>query len=200
MKSGRRPTCAFCRTTAPESDEEVLAYLRKRVERKDLDALRNMAMTYGYGWNGLPVNQAKCIELLRQSAGLGYYPALYQLGAFHDAGAMGLEEDQEKALQYYKEAAEGGHLLARHNVGCTDKETGDDVAAMRHFRLSASAGLKISMGSLIACFEEGLLQHEDLAETMRAMYHARAEMRSAERDQHIAYLKTTGEYREKYNL
>ena len=51
----------------------------------------------------------------------------------------------------------------------------------------------------ILCFEKGLLHHADLAETLRAFYLARAEMKSEHRDQYIKYLKNTGKYKEEYH-
>ena len=48
------------------------------------------------------------------------------------------------------------------------------------------------MISLIARFEDGLLRHGDLAETMQAFYLARAEMKSKDRDRYIIHLKETG--------
>ena len=193
-------TCPFCRTSVPRSDEDYLVNLRKRVELNDPDALCLMALHYGYGHYGLPVDQTKCIELLREAAdGLGDPEAQYQLGDFHCFGKMGLEQNEEESLRYTKKAAECGHLLARHNLGCTENENGDIVAAMPHWRLSASGGNKKSMGALIGRFENGLLHHGDLAETLQAMYAARAEMRSKDRDQYLAYLKQTGEYQEELN-
>jgi TPR repeat protein len=171
-----------------------LQRLRKRVELKDPKALLNMAMKYGRGGLGLPVDQTKCIELLRESAGLGCPPAHYQLGNFHDDGEMGLEQNEEEALKYWKKAADGGHLLSRHNLGCTANKNGDIIAAMGHWRLSASGGLKWSMDNLIYFFERGLLHHGDLAETLQAFYLARAEMKSEDRDQYIQHLKMTEKY------
>ena len=55
-----------------------------------------------------------------------------------------------------------------------------------------------SMEILILCFEDGLLRHGDLAETLQAFYFARAEMRSDDRDSYIEYLKMTGVYKEEY--
>jgi TPR repeat protein len=182
----------------PDSDEEILARLGKRVERNDPKALINMAMYYGRGHLGLPVDQGKCIELLRESAGLGCPEAEYNLGQFHDAGAMGLEQNEEEALKCWEKAAECGVVDARHNLGCTAYENSEVVAAMRHLRLSAAGGVRASMIILIARFEEGFLHHGDLAETLQAMYRARAEMWSKNRVQHIAYLKMTGEYKEEY--
>ena len=193
-------TCAFCRTEMPDSNEEILARARKRVELRDPYALQNLAMHYGRGTLGLPVDQTKCIQLVRQSAGLDFSGAQYQLGSFYDTGAMGLERNEKEALKYYEKAAEGGFVLAQHNLGCTEQENGNFVTAMRHLRLAASVGFKPSIEALIQCFfEVGLLHHADLAETAQAMYRARAEMKSEGRDQYIADLKKTGKYKEEYN-
>jgi TPR repeat protein len=182
---------------APELDEEVLARLRKRVELKDAQALCDMALYYGQGRYGLPMNQAKCIDLMRESAGLGYPNAQYHLGQFHDNGAMGLEQNEEEALKYYKKAAEDGHVFARHNLACNAGRDGDYVVAMTHLRLSASGGYRKSMDNLIIlCFEGGFLRHGDLAETLQVFYLARAELKSNDRDQYIMHLKKTGEYSE----
>ena len=157
-------------------------------------------MQYGKGRFGIPVDQAKCIGLLLQTADLGFPPAQYQIGAFHSTGVMGLEQNEEEAFKCYKEAAEGGHLPALHNLAFTSWENGDGDAAMRHLRLAASGGYKASMGALTEFFESGLLQHKDLAETLQAFYCARTEMKSEDRDQHIKHLKNTGKYKEEYDL
>ena len=54
------------------------------------------------------------------------------------------------------------------------------------------------MNSLIECFQGGLLYCGDLAETLQAMYRARAEMKSENRDQFIEHLKKNGEYQAEY--
>ena len=103
-----------------ETDEEVFAQLQKGVERNDPRALHNMAMDYGgYGGVGLQVDQSKCIDLLHQSAGLGYPHAQAQIGKFYEKGDMGLEQNKEEALLCVgKMAVESGIVLdARHNLG-----------------------------------------------------------------------------------
>ena len=188
-------TCAFCRTAMPGSDKETLARAIKRVELKDPEALHSMALKYGFGQSGLSVDQAKCIDLLRESAGLGCPNAQFQLGNFHDDGEMGLEQNKEEANKYWAKAAEGGHLPALYNLGCIENNS---TAAMRHWRFAASGGFKPSMEGMIACFKHGLLHHGDLAEALRAMYRARAEMKSNDRDQYVAHLKEIGEYEPEY--
>lgn len=158
-----------------------------------------MAFYHGHGDCGLPVDQAKFIDLLRQSADLGDSSALYHFGNFHQNGTMGLEQNEEKALEYWEKAAEGGNLLAQHNIGSAENNTNSNyAAAFRHFRLSASGGFKLAMNCLIDAFEDGVLHHCDLAETLKAFYRARAEMRSEDRDEYMAHLKMTGEYKEEY--
>ena len=187
-----RATAHVCRTPAPKPDEKILARLRKRVERKDPNALFAMALSYR-DRRGLSADQVKCIGLLRESADLGFPPAQYRLGCFHYFGelaemGLGLEQNEEIAHKYYEQAAEGGDVRARHNLGCAEYDSGDYVAAMRHFRLSASGGHKRSMGALIACFEGGLLRHGDLAEALQAFYLARGELESEDRDQYMKRL------------
>ena len=203
LKSGGQAgphTCAFCRTALPQSEEERSARLRKRVELKDPNALHNMAIDYGHGDEGLPLDQAKCIELLREAAGLGHSPSQSQLGQFYDFGQMGLQRNEEEAHKCYKAAAEGGHLRSLHNLGGMASENGDFVAALRHLRLAASRGHKKSMAKLIICFENGLFRHDDLSETLQAFNLTRTEMRSKDRDQFIGYLKNVGEYHAEFDM
>ena len=203
IKSEGWPTCAFCRSKIPRSDEKKLMLLRKRVDSTDPNALCTLAMSYGDGYYGLPVDEAKCIDLLRQSADLGCPSAQFNLGNFYNDGEMGLQQNEEEAIKYFKEAAEGGHVLARNHLGCIEVNRGsrnrDIIAAMRHWRSSASGGYSLAMGRLIVCFEPGLLHHGDLAETLQAFYRARAEMKSKDREQFIEYLKRTGEYETGYD-
>ena len=197
---GRSRTCAFCRTVVPKSGEEVLVQLRKRVELKDPTALYNMALHYRDGDLGLPVDQSKCTELLLEAADLDFPDVQYNLGRCHFFGEMGLKQNKEEGIKYTEKAAEGGHIKARHNLGCAEDENGDRVAAMRHWRLAASGGHRKSMGALSICFERGLLRHDDLAETLQAFYRSRAELKSEDRDKYIAHLKKTGEYEAEYDM
>jgi TPR repeat protein len=154
-------------------------------------------MKYGRGERGLPVDQAKCIDLYREAAVLGHPRALFQLGNFYHKGVMGLEQNDEEALKYWEKAAEGGDIRALSNVACAEAASYNRVAAMRHWRLSASGGYRKSMDALINLyFGEGFLNHCDLAETLQAFYRAQAEMKNEGRDKYIAALKITGKYKD----
>jgi len=112
---------------------------------------------------------------------------------------MGLEQNEEEYCKWLERAAEGGDVMSLLLLGDIKTKNGNHVAAMRHFRLSASEGMRMSMDRLILCFEDGLLHHADLAETLQVMYVARAEMKSEDRDVYIAHLKKTGAYKEEYD-
>ena len=200
MKSGETLTCAFCREPISQSAEEALVPLRKRVELKDPNAMFHMALEYGYGLHGLPVDQAKGKTLLCEAAGLGLPDAQFTLGDYYRHGHMGFEQNEEEALKYFKEAAEGGDVLSRHNVGMAEGRNGNYDAAMRHLRLSASSGDRKSIEFLISSFEVGMLRHGDLSETVHAFYRARAELKSDGRDKFIAYLKSNGQYNKEYDV
>ena len=187
-------TCAFCRVPNTRVDEEIFARLSKRVELEDPQGICNMAGVYGAGRLGLSVDQPKCIDLLRQSSDLGCPSAQYELGSYHKSGRMGLQQNAEEAFKYWERAAEGGHVLARHNLGSVEEENGNRAAAMRHWRLSAAGGSRRSMIFLTEYFEDGLLHHCDLAETLQAMYCARAEIKSDDRDKNMENLKKNGQY------
>ena len=193
-------TCPFCRKPVSKSNDENLARLGKRVQLKDPNALIEMAAAYGYGHYGVPVDEAKCVALYRESADLGFSIAQCALASYHYEGGMGLEPNKEEELKYLEKAAEGGHVLARNNLGCEAASNGDYVAAMRHWRLSASGGNRLSIRALIERFEFGFLRHGDLADTLQAFYLTRAELWNKGRVQHIAYLKRNGKYNEEYDL
>ena len=162
----------------------------------------SLAKKYGFGLHhrfGLH-HQIIFIDLIREAADLGFPPAQYQLGCYHDDGSMGLEQNEKEGRKYYEKAVEGGQILSLHNLGCILNASGNDIAAMSHWRLSASGGSKRSMGSLVVCFEEGLLRHTDLAETAQSFYRSRAELRSKERDEFIEHLKKIGLYGVEYDM
>jgi len=194
VKSEGSRSCAFCRVPIPTSDKATLAQYRKIVKRNDPLAICNLGIYHGNGDYGLPVDHAKCFSLVRQSAGLGCAVAQYQIGIYYHTGAMGLEQNKEEAIKWWKKAAEGGHFQALRNVGTIEYINGNHVAAMRHWCFTASGGKRSSMDALIECFRHGQLHHSDLAETLQAMYRARDELKSEDRDKYIVYLKMTGEY------
>jgi len=55
------------------------------------------------------------LDWLERSAAQGYSPAIYLLGQLYYMGE-GVDLDKQKASEYFKRAAEKGHLFAQRNI------------------------------------------------------------------------------------
>ena len=101
--------CAFCRTPHPGNDvAKAIAMVRKRVEKKDPDAILFMGNTYCNAELGLQKDARKAIELWTEAAELGSLAALCNLGVAYYYG-QGVEEDKAKGIRFYEKAAKQGH-------------------------------------------------------------------------------------------
>ena len=57
----------------------------------------------------------KGLECFRKAASQGYLPAMHRLGKMYENGE-GTAQDTVKALQYYEQAAQEGHLKAQREI------------------------------------------------------------------------------------
>mmetsp|Transcript_22663 Transcript_22663/g.65256 ORF Transcript_22663/g.65256 Transcript_22663/m.65256 type:complete len:351 (+) Transcript_22663:161-1213(+) len=194
-------TCAFCRTVAAKSPEEQHQRELRRMVMKDRVAILGVALNFRDGCVGpsrstgiVPVDKAKSVELLRQAADLGSEGAHYRLGMLHQTGEMGVTINEAKAMSHYEEAAERGHVFSRHNLGVVAYGGDNKTLAMRHFRIAAAAGYGQSIDGLILCFEDAVMRHSDLAESLQARDRAQLEMKSEARDHAMAHLREKGMY------
>ena len=88
------------------------------------------------------------------------------LGVMYSDG-IGVEKDEEKGVYHYEKAAIGGHLKARHNLGCVEEEKGNADRAVKHFIIAANLGDEVSMKDLWAHYSAGNINKEDLEATLR---------------------------------
>ena len=75
-----------------------------------------LADYYSNGRHGLPVDQAKKLELLQRASELGSAMAHYNLGISYKMG-IGTEIDMKKSIHHWKFAAMMGQVNARNNLG-----------------------------------------------------------------------------------
>ena len=98
------------------------------------------------------------IKDLAKKAKQGDVEAQYALAIAFDTG-KGVEEDDEKAILWYKRAAERGHMHAQHNLGIS-YENGDGVKqdileAVKWYQLAAAQGNPSSQYNLGLLFSLG---------------------------------------------
>ena len=81
----------------------------------DPKALYFLAKSYSKG-NGVPRDDAKAADYMRQAADKDYAFAQNDLGSFYARG-VGVKTDFEEAAKWYRKAAENGDSLAQYSMG-----------------------------------------------------------------------------------
>lgn len=174
-----------CRTPRVVSGEEEIKRTKKLMEKGNADAFHHLAGYYAQGIMGLPQNWGKANELFLKAGELGCAKGYYNLGCSYTFG-HGVEEDMNKALHYYELAAMGGNILARHNLGCLEGNSGNLHRAMKHFIMAAKAGDEDSVDKVKHGLKDGLVTKDEFANTLRACHERQKEMKSEMRDKAAA--------------
>ena len=174
--------CLFCRTPFPKNDDDRLAMIRVRVEKKDPAAIEFLGEQYYHGLIGLQKDIEKAVELFTEAAELGSIQALYNLGVAHECGE-GVQKDRSKAAQFYEKAATLGHVVSRHNLGCDEVEKGNYHRVVKHLLISAKMGLKESLEIIKMLFMQGAATKGQYTEALKGYQDAVEEMKSHDRDE-----------------
>ena len=179
-KSGSHK-CSFCNTSLETEYEIVLEQQMKRVEANDAESMKQLGCCYAKGLFGLQQDWNKALELWTRAAELGSSTAHYTIGGAYYKG-MGIEKDMKKGIHHSELAAMAGHELARYNLGCIELKSGNMERAMKHWKISASAGDSDSMTAIHQLFKMGCVQNDVYELTLKAHNDAFAEMRSKGRE------------------
>jgi TPR repeat protein len=158
----------------------------KRVEMNDPVALLQM------GCRGDGEGDFKsAFEYFTKAAELGDATAHYDLSVMYDLG-QGVEKDEKKLFYHLEEAAIGGNVKARHNLGCHEQDNGRMERAVKHWIIAANMGHEGSMKTLWKCHAEGFVKKEDLTATLRTHHAAVNAAKSPQREQAEEFLKELG--------
>lgn len=99
-----------------EHQEKALCYLKKEVERYNLEALYVMGVLYLNGcYNGGIRNPREATIYFAKAAAKGYVPAISAL-ADSFLNGDGAQESQSYAFELYKKAADLGYGIAQFHV------------------------------------------------------------------------------------
>ena len=169
--------CLFCRTVMPNTDEEFIDLLMKRVETNDPVAICEMGTErYDEG------DFSSAFEYYSNAAALGDADAHYQLSILYRDG-QGVEKDKKKELYYAEQAAIGGHPSARHNLGCEEWRNGAVDRAAKHWIIAAKLGFGKSLEDVKSLYKAGHVSKDDFAEALRGHYAAIAATKSPQREE-----------------
>ena len=186
-----RMLCPFCRTPVHISEGEGIERTKKRAEVDDAVAMCQLGCFYYHGQMGLPRNYDKAMELFLRAGELGYATSYSNIADAYYLG-RGVERDEKKAKYYNELAAMEGNVKARHNLGYNEANAGNISRAIKHWMISAGAGHDDSLKNIRECFFEGFATKDDFEKALRAHKEAQDEMRSDQREEAAAYLRSKG--------
>jgi len=177
--------CPFCRTPVPETYEEVIERLNKRVEAGDAAAISNLGGYYFDGKYGLPQDYDKALELFHQAGELGHALAYNNIGYSYING-WGVESDKKKARYYYELAAMSGCVEARHNLGATEGQAFNNDRAIRHFMIAVKDGSNDSLLTIKKMVMFGYATKDDYTKALESYQAYLDEIKSDQRDKAAA--------------
>jgi len=183
--------CPFCRTPAPTSKEDLIPRYKKRMEVNDAQAFHEMGIFYVQGSHGLPQYNTKALELLQRAGELGDAQSYSEIGYAYKKG-RGVEKDEKKAIQYTKLAAMSGSVNARHNLGATEGNLGNNDRAVKHWMIAVKDGNSDSLKCIKALYSNGHATKDDYANALRSYQAYLDEIKTDQRDDAAAF---TGGYK-----
>ena len=158
----RLPKCPFCRHPVVSTEEEAERILMTRVEANDPGAICQM----GFHRNNCG-DYSVAVGYFIKAAELGSVNAHYNLSVMYSKG-LGVEKDKKKELYHLECAAIGGHVLGRHNLGCTEEGNGRYDRAVKHWIIAANMGDDLALKNVMIMYRNGLVSKEVFAAVLRS--------------------------------
>ena len=144
-------------------------------------AMHIIGYLYRDGEMGFPQDFDKAMELWLRAGEIGYAASYGSIGNAYQLGE-GAERDTKKAKHYWELAAKRGDVEARHNLGANEGNACNIDRAVKHFMISAIAGLDESVKEIQKCFMKGYATKNDFENALRSHKESKDEMRSDQRE------------------
>ena len=159
--------CPFCRVPSPESDEELIERIKKRVEMDDAHAIHNLGCYYAEGIYSVPQDRAKALKLWHRAGELGSAESYNNIGNAYYNGRS-VERDMKKGQHYWELATMGGDADSRHNLGILEENEDNMVRALKHHMVAAGCGVNESLKKIREFYMNGHATKDDYARGLRA--------------------------------
>jgi len=177
--------CPYCRAPIPESNEEIVERLQKRVEVGDPIAIYNLGIKYRDAEDGYPQDHVKALELHHRAGELGNAMAYGSIGWAYDHGE-GVEVDKKKAIHCYELAAMKGDAISRYILGVNEENADNMNRALKHYMIAVTDGHAESLQEIQDLFTNGHATKEDYTKALRSYQEYLCEVKSRQRDEAAA--------------
>eukprot|EP00986_Skeletonema_menzelii_P008075 scaffold3310_cov87-Skeletonema_menzelii.AAC.5 len=176
-----QPSCPFCREATPSTCEKINEQWMKRIEANDPVAICDMG-TKKYHEK----DYKNAYEHWTRAIALGDVEAHYQLSCLYRDG-LGVEKDMKKRVYHLEQAAIGGYLMARHNLGCVELDNGQHGRAVKHWIIAAKLGFEPSLENVKNSYTYGHVSKDDLAAALRGHQAAIDATKSPQREEAVKF-------------
>lgn len=129
-----------------------------------IPAIYSMGIGYRENKNGVKTNIKRAYEAFQKCAEAEYHPGEYQFAYMIEKG-IGCEKDIDKAIKYYRKAAEGGEAKAMFNLALIydeNKQYRNTEEAIKYYTLASNKGIKEAMYNLGMIYKNGNGVEKDL--------------------------------------
>ena len=193
-------SCPYCRSdTTSCDDKNALKALMKRANAGNDEAMYLIGSYYFKGKMGLCQDKAEGLKWYRRAVEAGSGKAARNIGTLKpDAGSGnaayflgdcywqgdGVEQDHDKAFEYFQTAAELGHVYAFLVTGTMLMQRGEIEEGMLNYRKAAISGMSGDslFNALRNGFRDGIITKDEYAFTLREHQKACNEMKSDGRE------------------
>jgi len=155
------------------------------MEKDDPIALYNIGIYYRDGVWGYPQDYTKAIELWHRAGELGHAEAYTNIGYAYQYSED--KQDMKKAIHYYKLAAMGGEVIARHNLGVLSVRSGNTDGGVIHYMMAAGCGYSKSLKRVKELYSDGHATKDDYKDALLAYQSYLGIVKSKQRDEAAAF-------------
>ena len=175
-------TCPYCRSDIANKDfKYTLEHEMKRANAGNITAMYYLAHNHFHGEMGLQQDKAEALKWYHQAVEAGSGRAAFNLGSFYGSGDC-VDQDIDKALEYFQKAAELGDMHAFALIGVILLTREEIEEGMLNLRKAAMCGDCGSFKTLRDGFSQGFITKDEYAFTLRENQKACNEMKSDGRD------------------
>jgi TPR repeat protein len=193
-------TCPFCREPEPTSGLEYLRRLQARSLNNDYVAFELLGNVYRLGEHETPKDDLKALDCYLRAVELGSNGACGCIGTSYREG-VGVSVDKEKSALFDRAGALRGDPHARHNIGCTEYNSGNHEVGIRHWKIAAEAGYQRSLDELRRIYNANgngkMLGKGVIVLSPGKEFISKEEMDTVYRSGHEAQMEVKSEEREK---